>query len=280
MQKKEEINTVSKISFDIPENIREYLRIEDCSNFDVSKYFKTKEQAQIINEITIKRNTAAEMLKMGVPLLNSTLLYGPTGTGKTTMCRYIAHKHKLPFAYINFASLIEGGVFGKTALNLTRIFESLLDKECVFTLDEIDCIAVNRDRNEAQANGGELKRITITLMQLMDLFEQQRVQSIIIGCTNRVEDLDPALRSRFKLKKQIGLLTIDEKKSYIQKYLKNVNTPYTIDYDVNNITEYCLRGSMLGMRDMEADIKAALARWIENGHEGFELIRIRDDDLA
>ena len=50
--------------------------------------------------------------------------------------------------------------------------------------------------------------------------------------------------------------------------------------DVNNITEYCLRGSMLGMRDMEADIKAALARWIENGHEGFELIRIRDDDLA
>lgn len=271
---------MSNIKFDIPEDIREYLRIEDCSDFDTSKYFKTQEQTKIINEITGKRRTAAEMLEMGVPLLNSTLLYGPTGTGKTTLCRYIAHKHHLPFAYINFASLIEGGVFGKTALNLTKIFEALLDKECVFTLDEIDCIAVNRERSEAQANGGELKRITITLMQLMDLFEQRKVQSIIIGCTNRVTDLDPALRSRFKLKKQIGVLTIDEKKAYIRKFLDNVRTDYTIDYNLENISNYCLRGSTLGMRDMEADIKAALARWIENNHQGFELIRIRDDDLA
>lgn len=271
---------MSQVNFQVPDEIREYLRIEDCSDFDTSKYFKTKEQAQIINEITIKRKTAAEMLSMGVPLLNSTLLYGPTGTGKTTMCRYIAHKHNLPFAYINFASLIEGGVFGKTALNLTRIFESLLDQECVFTLDEVDCIAVNRDRDEAQANGGELKRITITLMQLMDLYERQKVQSIVIGCTNRVEDLDPALRSRFKLKKRIGVLSIEEKKAYIKKFISNVRSDYPIYMDPENIENYCLRGSTLGMRDMEADIKAALARWIENGHDGFELIRIRDEDLA
>lgn len=264
----------------IPEEIRSFLRIEDCSDFRSDQYFRTKEVANIINEILAKRRTSAEMHDMGVPVLNTTLLYGPTGTGKTTMCRYIAHKMKLPFAYINFANLIEGGVFGHTASNLTKIFECLTETECVFTLDEIDCIAVNRDNEEAQANGGELKRITITLMQLLDYYERQDVQSIIIGCTNKVLDLDPALRSRFKLKKEIGVMTIEEKISYVKKFLSTVHTEYALIPDMDNIQEYCLRSTSLGMRDIEADIKAALARWIENGHEDFKMERIRDEWIA
>lgn len=269
-----------KLLTQIPEEIRSFLRIEDCSDFRSDQYFRTKEVAGIINEIIAKRRTSAEMHDMGVPILNTTLLYGPTGTGKTTMCRYIAHKTHLPFAYINFANLIEGGVFGHTASNLTKIFEYLTQTDCVFTLDEIDCIAVNRDNEEAQANGGELKRITITLMQLLDFYERQDVQSIIIGCTNKVLDLDPALRSRFKLKKEIGVMSIDEKIAYVKKFLNTVKTDYELDTDPANIQEYCLRSMALGMRDIEADIKAALARWIENDHKNFRLERIRDEWIA
>lgn len=264
----------------VPDNIKSFLRVESCEDFAADRYFKTQEQVQIINEIIRKRRVSDEMLKMGVPLLNSTLLYGPTGTGKTTLCRYIAHKLNLDMAYINFATLIDGGVFGNTARNLTLIFEELIKTECVFVLDEIDCIAANRDSGEAQANGGELKRITLTLMQLLDLYEGQKVNSVIIGCTNRVSDLDAALKSRFKLKKEIGRWNLEERQAYINKFLKNVHSEYPIVVDQDNISDYCRHCSNLGARDTEADIKAGLARWIENGHKDFKIERIRDVDVS
>lgn len=267
-------------NIEVSDKVKSFLRIVDCSDFQENLYFKTKEQVQIINEILVKRKTSAEMIQMGVPLLNCTLLYGPTGTGKTTLCKYIAYKLGLNMAYINFATLIEGGAFGNTARNLTYVFEELMDKECVFVLDEIDCIATDREKEESQANGGELKRITLTLMQLLDLYEGQKVNSIIIGCTNRVTDLDAALKSRFKLKKEIGRWTVEEKVAYIQKFLKNVKTKIPIEYDIENIRDYCLHSSVLGARDTESDIKAALSRWIENGHTGFLLERIRSTDVA
>lgn len=268
----------------IPDRIAPFLKVEKCNDFPEDRYFKTREHSKIIQEVLMRRKTFSEMNLLGVPLLNTTLLYGPTGTGKTTFCRYIAYKLNIPFVYINFATLVDIGNSGQTARNLCEIFNLIQDMECVFTLDELDCVAVNREKDDANINGGELRRITISLMQLLDDYERKKVNSIVMGCTNRPEDVDAALRNRFRLKKQIGRITVEEKKAYIRQYISSIKCmaggygPITLDQ--SNLDEYCLRGSTLSMRDMDADIKAALIRWIESGHKQFMLERIRDVDMA
>ena len=41
------------------------------------------------------------MKKIGLSYLNTTLLYGVPGTGKTMMGRYLAYRFDLDFVYIN-----------------------------------------------------------------------------------------------------------------------------------------------------------------------------------
>ena len=74
----------------VPENIKIYLELECCSDFPIQRYFVTKEQNDIIDEVIRASNRAAEMAKLGLRYFNSTLLYGPPGTGKTTFGRYMS----------------------------------------------------------------------------------------------------------------------------------------------------------------------------------------------
>lgn len=246
----------------VPDNIKEFLEIENCADFNENRYFVTQDQVDLIKDILRMRKITQEMREVHkIDYLNSTLLFGPTGTGKTTLCRYIAHKLDLDFAYVNFAKLVDG-MFGNTARNLDRVFKFMTSIECIFVLDEIDCIATKRG-NESAASGGELSRITITLMQELDYFKSHKVDSVIIGCTNVVDTLDPALRSRFAMEKEIRLLSNQEKEGFLVKYLKDVGIPFSMD----NIREYCARNSMVTQRKMESDMIRAIATWLLNNKE-------------
>ncbi len=250
-------------SIKVPEELSEFLEVQDCSDFNDRRYYVTQDQVDLIKDILKMRKVTSVMRdELGIGYLNSTLLYGPTGTGKTTMCRYIAYKLNLQFAYINFAQLIDG-MFGSTTRNLDKIFRFMAGNECVFVLDEIDCIATKRG-NESAASGGELSRITVTLMQELDYFRAHKVDSIIIGCTNVIETLDPALRSRFAMEKEICNLTNPEKEGFLRKYLEDAGVPY----DPENIRSYCAGNSMVTQRKMESDMIRAIATWVANDKKG------------
>lgn len=254
----------------VPEDIKSFLEVENCSDFNENRYFIIQEQVDLIKEILRMRNVTEEIRNVHkIGYLNSTLLYGPTGTGKTTLCKFIAYKLNLDFAYVNFAKVVDG-MFGNTARNIDKVFKFMADNECVFVLDEIDCIATKRG-SESAASGGELSRITITLMQELDYYKSHKVNSIIIGCTNVVDLLDPALRSRFAMEKEIRLLKNDEKKGFCYKYLDDVGVPY----DKKNIDLYCSRNNMVTQRKMESDMIRAIARWLlSNKEEPFVLKNI------
>lgn len=266
---------MSEARIKIPDDIRDFLEVEHCDDFPLSRYYVTDEQRDIIKEILRMRKITNEMQKMKIPYLNTTILYGPTGTGKTTFCRYIAHKLDLDFAYINFSKLIEGGVLGNTARNVSAIFRFMADTECVFVLDEIDCIATKRGE-ESAATGGEMTRITLTLMQELDYYRKHEVKSIVIACTNRVDMLDAALLSRFSIRKEIGAMNNKDKQNYIELFLNDVGVPY----DEGNLRTYCARNSTLKQRNIEADIIRCIAKWLENGRKGFFLDHIRDAEIV
>ncbi|MBO5551225.1 MAG: AAA family ATPase, partial [Lachnospiraceae bacterium] len=167
-----------------------------------------------------------------------------TVTHNTTFGRYIAYKFKWDFAFINFANLV-GGVMGDTARNITRVFNFMADQKCIFMMDEIDCISVKRG-NEAAATGGELSRITITVMQNLDAYKRKRVESIIIAATNVISTVDPALMSRFAIKKEIKPWNNADKEKFVIKYLGTIPG---LEYNRDNIHRYCTENSTLQQRE-------------------------------
>lgn len=130
------------------------------------------------------------LLKSGLDVSNSLLLYGPPGCGKTTVAQYISSVTGLPLLTARLDGLVSS-LLGSTAKNIRKIFDYASRRECILFLDEFDVIAKLRDdKNEL----GELKRVVNSLIQNIDAFSND---SILIAATNHHELLDPAIWRRF-----------------------------------------------------------------------------------
>lgn len=129
--------------FELPLNLKGLLNVQDVSDFNEARYYLGKEQKKTYEQIVEGVNSTLKMLEYGIPYMNSTLIYGEPGTGKTEFAKYVAFKLGLPYAYLNFSYLIDS-YMGKTAQNLNRIFDYCKGQKCVLMLDEIDCIGIER----------------------------------------------------------------------------------------------------------------------------------------
>lgn len=252
----------------VPESLKGFLEIENCDDFPINRYYVSENQKNIIADVLRMQKITDELKNMGIPYLNTTLFYGPPGTGKTTFGRYIAYYTKQDFAYISFSKLFTGK-FGEAARKVSEIFRFIASEKCVFMLDEIDCVGVKRG-TEGSASGGELSNITITLMQELDYYRRHKVNSIIIGATNRVDILDEALVNRFSIKKELGPLNNLEKEEYIRMFLNDIH----VEFDEQNIRTYCARTSTVRQREVEADIIRCVSEYIQNGKTAFTLSHI------
>lgn len=259
----------------IPDSIKEFVEVEDCSNFPIDTYFKT-DILELIAEEILKAEQVKQIMKVeyGRKYLNSTLLYGPPGTGKTTFARYVAYKMHLPFVYLNFAKIVEGGVLGSSIQNIYKIFDGLADVDCILTLDEIDTIATNRNK-ESAVTGGELSRMTVTVMQMLDLYKSKYAHPVILGLTNCENKLDKALISRFSIHRKIDILPNEDKMQFIKMHLSAIH----ITLDDRILKEYCANNHDLAQRGIENDINRGLFRWISGGKKKYILEHIQDEEL-
>lgn len=212
---------------ELPYNIKNMVAMEDVSNFRTDRYYLSKREESLLCQIKKINNVSLKLMEMGIPYLNSILLTGESGTGKTTFGRYVAKQMELPFLYLKFSYLIDS-LMGKTARNLSEIFDYVRRVQCILMLDEIDCISQNRNNIDSSAGAKEFSNVTITLLQELDKIQND---SIVIGATNIPDALDPAIRRRFSLFHEV--LSPDEKEEteLILQFLASTG----MKYDVENI---------------------------------------------
>lgn len=211
---------------ELPYDIKGILKMEDVSNFNENRYYLTDREKNIFTQIAMAKNTNEKLREMRIKYLNTTLLYGESGTGKTTFGKYVAYKLGMPFAYLNFAQCISS-YLGATSKNIEKVFDYISKQKCVLMLDEIDAIGIKRGEEDL----GEMSRIVIGLMQSFDLLENDL---IIIGATNRRDMIDEALIRRFTIQHEVTILNNNEAYNLIIKYLEDLK----IDYNNDNIKEY------------------------------------------
>lgn len=209
----------------LPHDLKNILSIEDVSHsFKEERYYLSGREKEVYENITRIKKVNEKLKDMGILYLNATLLYGESGTGKTTFGKYIAYKMGLPFCYLNFSNLVDS-YMGNTSKNISKAFFYAVSNPCVFMLDEIDCISIRRsDADSGAGTGGELARITITLMQEFDKLTND---TIVIGATNRKDRIDEALLRRFSLKHEVKALDATEKEEMVRKYLNDINITFS-----------------------------------------------------
>ncbi len=210
--------------YELPQDLKGLLTVEDVSlSFNEGRYYLSEREKAVYENIIRMKKVNERLMEMGIPYINSTLLYGESGTGKTTFGRYVAFKTGLPFCYMNFSHLVDS-YMGGTSRNISKAFTYAISNPCVFMLDEVDCISIRRsDTTSSSGSGGEMARVTITLMQEFDKLPND---VIVIGATNRIDRIDEALLRRFSMKHEVMVLTEPEKTAMVGKFLKDINMSF------------------------------------------------------
>lgn len=226
---------------ELPYDLKSILCVEDVSNsFKEGRYYLSEREKAVYEDIVRAKKVNELLMEMGIPYLNSTLLYGKSGTGKTTFGRYVAYKTGLPFCYLNFSSLIDS-YMGNTSKNIRKAFDYVTSNPCVFMLDEIDCISIRRSTSSNDGTSGEMARITISLMQEFDKLTND---IIIIAATNRMDRIDEALMRRFSIKHEVQEFSNDEKIELLRRFLNDIKVELPSE-SLNEIIFKCDNQSML-----------------------------------
>lgn len=135
------------------------------------------------------------------------LLFGPPGTGKTTIVKAIAYESKAKLFIINGPEIMGGGE-GQAEKKLWEIFEEAKSSlPSILFIDEIDSIAPNRENS----HGETAKKVVTQLLTLMDGLGGRSTQFIIIAATNLPNSIDPALWWFGWFDKEIEIGVPDEK---------------------------------------------------------------------
>ncbi|MBR2254999.1 MAG: AAA family ATPase, partial [Candidatus Methanomethylophilaceae archaeon] len=140
--------------------------------------------------------------RLGIDAPKGVLLHGPTGTGKTLIAQAVANESGARFFPIKGPEII-GTYRGESEGRLRSVFESATkNAPSIVFIDEIDSIAPDRD----SVSGEGERRLVAQLLTLMDGLDR-RGNVIVIGATNRVDAIDPALRrpGRFDREIEIGV---------------------------------------------------------------------------
>ncbi|GJP60448.1 hypothetical protein CLOP_g17667 [Closterium sp. NIES-67] len=122
------------------------------------------------------------------------LFDGPPGTGKTSCARAMAKRASVPLVYVPLEA-VASKYYGESERQLSSVFalaNQLHPGGAIVFLDEVDALATTRDSDMHEAT----RRVLSVLLREMDGFERDRGM-VVIAATNRKEDLDPALISRF-----------------------------------------------------------------------------------
>ncbi|EWZ99047.1 hypothetical protein FOWG_02853 [Fusarium oxysporum f. sp. lycopersici MN25] len=145
------------------------------------------------------------------------LFHGPPGTGKTLLARALANSvgsggRKISFYMRKGADALSKWV-GEAEKQLRLLFEEARRTQpSIIFFDEIDGLAPVRSSKQEQIHAS----IVSTLLALMDGMDG-RGQVIVIGATNRPDNIDPALRrpGRFDREFYFPLPDIEGRKSIL-----------------------------------------------------------------
>lgn len=154
------------------------------------------------------------------------LLFGPPGNGKTMLAKAVAHESHSTFLNISAASLTSKYVGeGEKLVRALFAVARELQPSIIF-IDEVDSLLSERKDNEHEATR-RLK--TEFLVEFDGLHTGSEERILVMGATNRPQELDDAALRRFTKRVYVTLPDENTRLVLLEKLLRKQNSPLSLD---------------------------------------------------
>ncbi len=230
---------------------------EDNITFDdIGALDHVKEELEM--SILLPSRYSEKFARFGITRPSGVLLYGPPGCGKTLIAKAVSCMSHCNFLSIKGPELITKYV-GDSEKHLRDLFEKARNMSpCVLFFDEIDSLCSKRGSNEF---GNRIVNQILTLLDGID----DRGEVYIIGATNRIERIDPALMrsGRFDKIIEVPLPTLKEAQDIFKKCITKV--PH-VPFDFSNLNFANMSGA-----DIAGVVKEAAILCLKTNFENPDL---------
>jgi transitional endoplasmic reticulum ATPase len=170
--------------------------------------------------------------RLGVEAPKGVILHGPPGTGKTLLAKAVANETNANFYSIGGPEIMSK-FYGESEERLRNIFqEAEKNAPSIIFIDELDSIAPKRE----EVSGEVERRVVAQLLSLMDGLTS-RGKVVVIGATNRINAIDPALRrpGRFDREIELGVPDRDGRLDILQIHTRGM--PLAKDVDLQRLAD-------------------------------------------
>jgi transitional endoplasmic reticulum ATPase len=186
------------------------------------------EELELVREMIELPLSEPELFRrLGVAPPKGVLLHGPPGTGKTLIARAVANEVDAHFVVINGPEIVSK-YKGDSEERLRETFEeATANQPAIVFIDELDSIGGSRDEDADMEN-----RLVAQLLTLLDGLES-RGQVVVIGATNRVDAVDPALRrgGRFDREIEVGAPSAAGRREILDVHTRGMPLADEVDLD-------------------------------------------------
>lgn len=193
------------------------------------------------------------------------LLHGPPGCGKTLIAKATAKEGGMRFINLDVAILTDKW-YGESQKLASAVFTLALKiQPCIIFIDEIDSLLRSRNSNDHEATA----MMKTQFMMLWDgLSTNSNATVIVMGATNRPQDLDKAIIRRMPAQFHIGLPNVEQRLQILKLILANENLDGNIDFQnvaqqtsgfsgadlmemCRNASVYCVRRFMRSQKELQ-----------------------------
>ncbi|PWA57586.1 ATPase, AAA-type, core [Artemisia annua] len=219
------------------------------------------------------------------------LLFGPPGTGKTMIGKAIAGEAKATFFHISASSLTSKW-FGEGEKLVRSLFAvASCCQPAVIFVDEIDSLLSKRKSQEHEAS----RRLKTQFLIEMEGFDNANDQVLLIGATNRPQELDEAARRRLtkrfyiplpssvfqfystNMRKIIPLGGKDARAWIVRSLLEKDGLFKLSKEDIDNICKFTEGYSGSDMKNLVKDASMGPVR--EALIQGLEIPKLKKEDM-
>jgi len=209
---------------------KEEMKIPRVTYEDIGGLDEEIKQVREMIELPLKHPELFE--RLGIEAPKGVLLHGPPGTGKTLLAKAVANETNANFYSLSGPEIMSK-YYGESEENIRKIFnEAIENAPSIIFIDEIDSIAPKRE----EVSGEVERRVVAQLLALMDGLEE-RGKVVVIGATNRINAIDPALRrpGRFDREIEIGIPDKKGRKEILEIHTRGM--PLAEDVDLEKLAE-------------------------------------------
>ncbi len=196
-------------------------------------------------------------VRYGARLPRGVILYGPPGTGKTLVAKAVAGEAGVPFYAVSGSDFVQIYV-GVGAGRIRDLFKKARESgKCVIFIDEIDALGKKRDAGFEGGNDERDQTLNALLAEMSGFKDNQGI--VVIGATNRLDVLDPALLRPGRFDRHIEVGLPDVKGRYEILKLQCKDKPLSKDVDLYAVAQQTVYFSGAKLENLlnEAAILAA-----------------------